>query len=131
MNQAALNTMQRNALSQFFGRKTFTAEEVAELDYNIVAHLPKVGHKGITIIRAWLQQHGHDLSNLPVDDQPHDSRRLEQRLLQAAKLLQKHGYRVELQSLQTSNARHQASSDNQLSAVMMGHAKRAFNVSKS
>ncbi len=95
MTQASLSTMQRNALSQFFGRKEFTLEEVAELDYCVVSHLPKVGRKGITVIRCWLQQYGLDLKNLPDYDNSHVNQRLNQRLQNAARLLQKHGYRVD------------------------------------
>ena len=94
MSQASLSTMQRNALSQFFGRKEFTPEEVAKLDYCVVSHLPKVGRKGIDTIRTWLQQYGHDLKNLPDHDNSTADRRLHMRLQNAAKLLQKHGYRV-------------------------------------
>lgn len=95
MSPASLSTMQRNALSQFFGRKEFTPEEVAELDYSVVAHLPKIGRKGIQTIRGWLQQHGRDLKNLPDHGHEHADQRLNQRLQNASRLLKKHGYRVD------------------------------------
>lgn len=94
MSYTNLNTMQRNALCQFFGRKDFTPQEVAALDYAVVAHLPKIGRKGIEAIRLWLQHHGLDLKNTP-DDSDHTDRRLNKRLQLAARLLQRHGYRVD------------------------------------
>ena len=94
MSQASLSTMQRNALGQFLGRKEFTPEEVAELDYCVVVHLPKNGSKGIETIRNWLQQHGRDLRNLPDQKPGHADKRLNRRLQNAARLLQKYGYRV-------------------------------------
>ncbi len=94
-SHSSLGTMQRNALSQYFGRKEFTPEEVAELDYCVVLHLPKIGDKGIALIRSWLRQYGLDLGNLPLQGNEYPHHRLRTRLQQAEVLLRKHGYRIE------------------------------------
>ena len=95
MEPAKLSTWQRNALSSLFGTKEFTPEDVAKLDHAAVARLPKIGKKGIEAIRTWLQGCGYDLSNLPEDNKGFAERRLKNRLLHAARLLQKHGFHVE------------------------------------
>ena len=95
MKHTSLSTMQRNALCQWFGRRDFTPEEVAEIEYGVMTQLPKVGSKGIDLIRSWLQQYGYDLKNIPVEGLEPVSPRLHQRLQNAERLLVKHGYRVE------------------------------------
>lgn len=95
MESDKLGTMQRNALCQFFGRKEFTPQEVARFDYAEIERLPKIGKKGIKVIRCWLQACGYDLCNLPEDKNHFGERQLHNRLQHATKLLVKHGYRVE------------------------------------
>jgi hypothetical protein len=90
-----LSTMQLNALRQLFERRDFTVEDVAGLDYRQVERLPKVGKKGIEVIRTWLAQYGYDLLNVPEQNDEVAELRLRERLDQATRLLQKHGYRVE------------------------------------
>lgn len=95
--QTGLSTLQKNALRQVFGRREFTAEDVARLDYRQVQRLPKIGKKGLEQICAWLQQQGYELSNPPMPENEVGSGaalRLSQRLENAARLLQRHGYRV-------------------------------------
>jgi hypothetical protein len=94
MASAKLGTMQRNALAQLFGRREFSAEDVAQLDYTLVERLPKIGSKGLETIRAWLQAQGLDLANLPGSDGSLADRRLQERLAHATRFLQRHGYRV-------------------------------------
>ena len=95
MKHTSLSTMQRNALCQWFGRRDFTPEEVAEIEDGVMTQLPKVGSKGINLIRSWLQQYGYDLKNIPAEGLEPVSPRLHQRLQNAERLLVKHGYRVE------------------------------------
>jgi hypothetical protein len=85
-----LSTMHRNALSQHFARRDFTAEEIAGLDYWDVARLPKVGSEGLRAIRAWLRKQGLDLRNGPVEEAPVATGPIER----AVRLLERHGYRV-------------------------------------
>ena len=96
MDSKRLGAMQRNALCRLFGRKEFTPEEVAGLDYTQVERLPKIGKKGIEAIRVWLKDYGYDLSNLPVTPHQCNVKKLKSRLDSAARLLAKHGYRIEL-----------------------------------
>jgi hypothetical protein len=95
MEKNTLSTMQRNALCRLFGRKAFTPEEVARLDYVQVERLPKIGKKGIESIRSWLHGYGYDLSNLPADQNRISRQRLQARLENAERLLTRHGYRIE------------------------------------
>ncbi len=95
MKHYPLNTMQRNALCQWFGHKDFTPAEVAGIGHETISQMPKIGSKGIEVIRRWLQQYGYDLHPPPVDQKPPTSQRLNERLQNAARLLEKHGYRVE------------------------------------
>jgi hypothetical protein len=86
-----LSTMHRNALSQHFDRRDFTAEELAGLDYRDVARLPKVGAEGLRAIRAWLHKQGLDLRNVPIEQEPAPT---PGPLQWAIRLLERHGYRV-------------------------------------
>jgi len=86
-----LSTMHRNALSQHFDRRDFTAEELAGLDYRDVARLPKVGTEGLRAIRAWLRKQGLDLRNVPIEQEAPFARGPVER---AIRLLERHGYRV-------------------------------------
>ena len=88
-----LSTMHRNALGQHFGRRDFTAEEIAGLDYQQVARLPKVGAEGLRAIRLWLRQRGLDLRNVPSGEAvlPLVDRDAVGRAIQ---LLERRGYRV-------------------------------------
>jgi len=95
MEQKPLGSRQRNALCLLFGRKDFTPEEVAKLDYAQVERQPKIGRKGIEEIRAWLQSYGYDLNNLPTGDKQPARKRLHLRLKNAARLLTRNGYRVD------------------------------------
>lgn len=95
MEPNLLGTMQRNALCRLFGRKEFTPEDVARLDYSEIERLPKIGKKGIQNIRSWLQSYGYDLNNLPADQSGFTQQRLQLRLKLAARLLSKYGYRIE------------------------------------
>ena len=93
--QHQLSTIQRNALCRFFGRKDFTPEEVAGLNYAQVERLSRIGRKGLDAIRAWLKTYGYDLGNPPAVDKSIIRNRLEHRLDKAAHLLTRHGYRIE------------------------------------
>ena len=88
-----LSTMHRNALSQYFSRRDFTAEELAGLDYRDVARLPKVGAEGLRAIRAWLNRQGLDLRNAPSDAEPAGTVGND-RVGRAIELLERRGYRV-------------------------------------
>lgn len=94
MPSSELGTLQRNALSQLFGRRDFSPEDVAKLDYTRVERLPKIGRKGLEAIRAWLHTQGLDLTNPPGNGDTLANRRLRQRIATATRLLQRHGYRV-------------------------------------
>jgi len=95
MRERLLNTRQTNALRALLERKDFSAEDVAALDYHVLARMPGIGGKSLSIIREWLASNGLDLLNSP-DDYSKSLRfcRLEARLERARKLLEKYGYDV-------------------------------------
>ena len=95
MEPEKLGTLQRNALCRLFGRKDFTPQEVADLDYAFVEQLPKIGKKGIEAIRSWLRGYGYDLNNPPIAQEKYIDKRLRLRLDLAQRLLVRHGYRVD------------------------------------
>ncbi|MBS1209407.1 MAG: hypothetical protein H6R19_1805 [Proteobacteria bacterium] len=93
--QEGLNTRQINALRLLLERREFTPEDVAALDYHLLARMPGIGGKSLNIIREWLASKGMDLLNSPEDySKSLRSCRLEARLERARKLLEKHGYDV-------------------------------------
>jgi hypothetical protein len=57
-----LPTMQQNALCLLLGRRNFSPAEVAQIDYRRLEKAPRIGRKGILVIRAWLNRHGFDLT---------------------------------------------------------------------
>lgn len=92
---AGLKTRQVNALRMLLERRDFTAEEVAALDYHLLARMPGVGGKSLDIIREWLTAQGLDLLNSPADySRSLRFCRLEARLMRARNLLEKNGFRV-------------------------------------
>lgn len=58
---APLPTMQHNALRILLNKRSFVAAEIARLDCRQLEKAPRIGKKGLQVIRAWLQQHGLDL----------------------------------------------------------------------
>jgi len=95
MPEGSLNTRQINALRILLERREFTPEEVASLDYHVLARMPGIGGKSLNIIRGWLAAHGLDLLNSPTNySRSLKYCRLEVRLVRAQALLEKHGYRV-------------------------------------
>lgn len=92
---AGLKTRQVNALRMLLERREFTAEEVAMLDYHLLARMPGIGGKSLDIIREWLSAQGLDLMNSPAE-YSNSLRfcRLEARLSRAQRLLEKHGYGI-------------------------------------
>ena len=92
---AGLKTRQVNALRMLLERREFTAEEVAMLDYHLLARMPGIGGKSLDIIREWLNAQGLDLMNSPADySRSLRFCRLEARLIRAQRLLEKHGYGI-------------------------------------
>lgn len=90
-----LKTRQINALRLLLERRDFTPEDVAALDYHLLARMPGVGGKSLNIIREWLNSHGLDLLNSP-GEYARTLRfcRQEARIERARFLLEKHGYSV-------------------------------------
>ena len=88
--QEGLKTRQVNALRMLLERREFTAEDVAALDYYLLARMPGIGGKSLDAIREWLTSQGLDLLNSP-SDYANSLRfcRLEARLLRARSLLEK------------------------------------------
>jgi hypothetical protein len=94
-----LPTFQRNVLRKYFRRANFSAEDVAEIDYQRLVRFPGVGAKGIQNIRAWLHTFALDLKNVPApgdesarhERDPHGK---EQRIERAIALLRKQGFVV-------------------------------------
>lgn len=99
MPDEVLSTRQINALRALLDRRDFTPEEVAMLDYYVLARMPGIGGKSLSIIRGWLATRGLDLHNSP-DDYRSSLRfcRLQERILKARKFLEKNGYAVQLVS---------------------------------
>ena len=90
-----LKTRQVDALRMLLERRDFTAEDVAALDYHLLARMPGVGGKSLDIIRGWLAAQGLDLLNSPADySRSLRFCRLEARLVRARKLLERNGYSV-------------------------------------
>lgn len=91
---ASLPTRQLNALRLLLEKSVFTPEEVAALDYRHVLKSPGVGQKGAGIIQEWLHAYGLELANQPQAS-PYEKEKVEpKRVLQAIRLLEKHGYEV-------------------------------------
>jgi hypothetical protein len=94
-----LPTFQRNVLRKYFRRANFSAEDVAEIDYQRLVRFPGVGAKGIQNIRTWLHTFALDLSNAPApgDDSTRHERDPQgkaQRIERAIALLRKQGFVV-------------------------------------
>jgi hypothetical protein len=93
--EEGLATMYRNALSQHFARRDFTADDLAALDYRVVARLPKIGKQGLHAIRAWLGRQGLDLCNVPREERPAAKVPSGKRTVdRAIRLLERRGYRI-------------------------------------
>lgn len=106
-----LKTRQVNALRMLLERRDFTAEDVAALDYHLLARMPGVGGKSLDIIREWLAAQGLDLLNSPANYSTSlRFCRLEARLIRARKLLEKNGYSVTPPELHQAR-HHQATTD--------------------
>ena len=54
-----LPTRQKNALRLLLGKASFTAEEVAAIDYRVIERAPGVGKNSLAIINAWLGTYGY------------------------------------------------------------------------
>jgi hypothetical protein len=91
-----LSTRQINALRAILQRKNFSADDVARIDYHVLAHTPGLGSKSLQTISEWLSTQGLSLHNAPrtVANSSGSTRRNE-RLERAISLLIAHGYRIQ------------------------------------
>ncbi|MEI7612261.1 MAG: hypothetical protein WCK63_05095 [Betaproteobacteria bacterium] len=61
-----LPTRQKNALRILLSKPVISPQEVAGLDRRVLERAPGVGQQSVAIIRAWLNDHGYDLSEVSV-----------------------------------------------------------------
>lgn len=89
-----LPTRQRNALCHLLDRPTFTPEDVARLDYQMLERASGIGKHSVEIIRAWLKHYGYDLSGRPTTPARPRVEQRKRKLERAIKYLREQGYEV-------------------------------------
>lgn len=89
-----LPTRQKNALRLLLDKPSFTAEEVAAIDYRVLERAPGVGKNSIAIISAWLQSQGYAIRGLPTVAVNQRAAQRRRKLERAIDYLQWHGYEV-------------------------------------
>lgn len=94
-----LPTMQSNALRIILGKRDFNAEEVSRLDYDLLVRSPRIGRKGIVLIRDWLRQFGYDIANYPAPRPDTGHLRKQKQVAKAVSVLRRNGFDVQIESL--------------------------------
>ena len=89
-----LPTRQRNALRLLLEKSEISPAEIAALDYRLLERAPGIGRSSITIIRAWLNSHGYELTGQPKPPPSHRVDQRQRKLERAIVYLRWHGYEV-------------------------------------
>ncbi|WP_263772937.1 helix-hairpin-helix domain-containing protein [Propionivibrio soli] len=90
----ALPTRQRNALRALLDKPSFSPQEIAALDFRVVARAPGIGRKSLDLINAWLNGYGYQLSGMPRALPNSRQARRRRELERAIRLLRSGGYVV-------------------------------------
>lgn len=87
-----LPTLQRNGIGLLLGKRDFTPAEVAKLDYQQLERAPRIGKKGISNIRSWLNQYGLDLDVPAAPVTTQREKQKNRKVAQAIDVLTRNGF---------------------------------------
>ena len=91
---ALLPTRQQNALRLLFNKSSFSPEEVAALDYRVLARAPGIGKNSLALIHAWLHNLGYEMAGLPTAPTNQRVVQRQRKLERAIDYLRWQGYEV-------------------------------------